>query len=124
MKTYLRLLIAAVIGTLFCTIALAQTAAATTAPAAAGALSADAIVQWLTPLLVPLIIALFKKVAPSIPSWALPVIAPVLGMLGNVITSYATGHSLNLVAAAALGLAGVGIREIKDQLVPAAAPAS
>lgn len=117
MKNYTRLILAAVIGMLFATIALAQ-AASPSDPTAT--LTASNVVTWLTPVLVPLVIAGVKKFSPSIPSWVLPVIAPVLGVLLAYINQLATAQSANFLLAAALGLAGVGVREVKDQLVPPA----
>lgn len=99
----------------------AQTAVA---PAATTGISPDGIVQWLTPILVPLLIAGFKKVSPSLPGWCLPILAPLLGMLLELVNSLATTHTSNFAVAAALGLAGVGLREVKDQLTPAKAPGS
>jgi hypothetical protein len=104
-----------------------ETAPATNVPAVAAPISvsspttfsADSIITWLTPLLVPLIIAVKKKFAPLIPSWALPILAPVLGMILDYVNTLATSHQSNLLLAALLGLAGVGVREVKDQLVPA-----
>lgn len=84
-----------------------------------GNAAADSILTWLTPLVVPLIIAAKKKFFPSIPSWLLPILAPLLGVLLDVINTYALGHQSNVLLAALLGLAGVGVREVKDQLVPA-----
>jgi hypothetical protein len=98
---------------------LAAFAADAVAPVAATGLAASDIVQWLTPVLVPLLIAGLKKVLPSIPGYLLPIIAPVLGVVLDLINSFATSHATNLWAAAALGLAGVGVREVKDQLSPA-----
>ncbi len=89
------------------------------APAAVNTTAVD-LVTWLTPLLVPLLIAGLKKVAPNVPSWALPLIAPCIGMLIDVVGRLSDSHQGNLFAAAALGLAGVGLREVKDQLIPAA----
>lgn len=88
--------------------------------ASTGNVTADNIVSWLTPILVPLVLAGLKKISPSIPSWVIPIAAPVLGVLIDLANSYATGHSSNLLVAAGLGLAGVGLREIKDQIKPAA----
>lgn len=85
-------------------------------------MDANSIVSIGTPILVPLIIALFKKVSPKIPTWALPALAPILGALVGVISNYALAANGNLVVAAALGLAGVGVREIIDQLKPEPKP--
>ena len=83
------------------------------------AFTPDSIVAWLTPIIVPLVIAGVKKISPNLPTWSLPAIAPVLGMLIDVIASFAGSHQLNLLAGAGLGLLGVAVREVKETLVPA-----
>lgn len=82
-------------------------------------ITADAIVQWLTPILVPLLLAGFKRVQPSIPSWVIPMLAPVLGVVIDLVNSLITSHASNLWVAAGLGLAGVGLREMKEAVKPA-----
>lgn len=82
-------------------------------------MTADQIIQFATPIIVPLILAGVKQVMPKLSSWTIPILAPLLGMLVDVANSLATAHATNLWAAAALGLAGVGLREIKDQIAPA-----
>ncbi len=79
-------------------------------------MDATTIVSLATPVIVPLIIAGVKKILPSIPTWLLPVITPFLGASVDVINHFATGASTNLVLSALLGLAGVGVREVVDQL--------
>lgn len=100
---------------------LAETAVTIPAAASTG-ISPDSIVQWLTPIIVPLVIAGLKKVLPAIPSALLPIIAPILGVVIDLVNNLATAHQTNFLVAAALGLAGVGLREVKDQIVPAAKP--
>lgn len=78
--------------------------------------AANSIVQFLTPVIVPLVIAGMKKLMPKLPGFLLPIIAPVIGVVIDLVNSFVTTHSTNLFAAAALGLAGVGLREVKDQL--------
>jgi hypothetical protein len=46
----------------------------------------------------------------------LPIIAPLLGVALEVINSLATTQAANFWAAAALGLAGIGVREVADQV--------
>ncbi len=70
----------------------------------------------LIPVVVPLLIAGIKKVLPKIPGWMLPVLAPLLGAAVDIASFYATGQSLGPVWGAALGSAGVGLREVVDQL--------
>lgn len=76
------------------------------------------IVSLLTPVVVPLVIAGFKLISAKIPTWVFPVLAPILGALVGVISNAALQANGNLYVAAALGLAGVGVREIIDQLKP------
>lgn len=82
-------------------------------------MDAQTIVTIVTPIIVPLIIAGVKYIIPKIPTWLLPILAPILGAVLTIITNYAAQSSGNLVIAAILGLAGVGVREIVDQLKPA-----
>lgn len=80
------------------------------------------IVNLLTPVIVPLVIAGFKMISSKIPTWILPILAPILGALVGVISNAALQANGNLMVAAALGLAGVGVREIIDQLKPEPKP--
>ena len=90
------------------------------APASVAGITSENIIAWLTPILVPLIIAGMKYLAPKIPGWLLPILAPVLGIAIDALGSLATGQAGNVWMAALLGLAGVGLREAKDQLGKAA----
>lgn len=81
--------------------------------------AADGLLQWLTPIIVPLVLAGFKKVTPSAPSWLIPLLAPVIGIAIDYVNHFATGHTTNVLLATVLGAAGVGLREVKDQLVSA-----
>jgi len=114
------ILVLTCLGALFFTSALCAADAATPSESSAKApagVTAENVVQWLTPLLVPLIITGIKKVAPSIPTWMIPALAPALGVLLDIINSYATHNSPNLLVASLLGLAGVGVREIKTNII-------
>lgn len=111
-KTYL---LSALAAFLFVTLLPVVSSAQETAPVAAVNSTADNIVQWLTPVLVPLLIAGVKKVIPMIPTLFLPLIAPVLGIAIDYAAHLASGHATNTIVAAALGLVGVGLREIVDQ---------
>ena len=65
------------------------------------------------PVLTPLVIAALKKVVIVIPKPILPLIAMVIGAVATVL---AQSPSLGSIATgAALGLAGVGVRELVDQ---------
>jgi len=98
----------------FAVIVPAHTSTTTTHPL----FTAAGLVTLLTPVIVPLVIAGVKKVLPQIPTWLLPVLAPILGVVADLINSWASGAQTNLALAAVLGLAGVGVREVKDQLLP------
>lgn len=78
--------------------------------------SASSVSLWvvLIPILVPIVIAILKTLAPKIPKSWLPIIAPILGALVEIFTSGTIG--IGTVWGAALGSAGVGIREIVDQM--------
>lgn len=65
---------------------------------------------------VPLLIAAFKKLLPKIPVYLLPIIAPILGALGDFALSALAGVPSGGLGGALAGLAGVGVREIVDQL--------
>lgn len=85
-------------------------------------MESTSIVNILTPIVVPLIIAGFKLISAKIPTWVFPVLAPILGLLMGAISNAALQANGNILVAAALGLAGVGVREIIDQLKPEAKP--
>ncbi len=76
----------------------------------------------------PMIIRLGKFLVPKIPSWVLPIAAPALVALADWISGLMGGPSVNPVLALLIGSAGVGLREIKDQVTkriasgPVAAP--
>jgi MFS superfamily sulfate permease-like transporter len=82
------------------------------------ALTPDSIVQWLTPILVPLILAGVKRVLPNLPSVVIPLCAPALGLVIELVNVLATKHEGNFLVAAALGLVGIGLREVKENLKP------
>ena len=70
---------------------------------------------WLV-ILVPVLLAILKNLVPKIPPSYLPIAAAVLGALLDSLTSYLTGNAVNPALGAILGSAGVGLREIVDQL--------
>tara|TARA_R110000868_G_scaffold329464_1_gene590306 strand:+ start:108 stop:458 length:351 start_codon:yes stop_codon:yes gene_type:complete len=74
------------------------------------------LILTLIPLLVPLAVACIKFLLPKVPKALLPILAPAIGAGIDAVASYATGHQSNLIAAALLGSAGVGLREIFDQV--------
>lgn len=70
----------------------------------------------LIPFATPLLIALLKGLAPHIPKLWLPIIAPILGALLDIIIHYAGGQNVGVLTGALLGSAGVGVREVLDQV--------
>lgn len=74
----------------------------------------DAILKLLSDprvlaLFAPVLVAMVKKATDKLPSWSLPVLSTVLGAIMSALSGG------DLVAGAAAGLAGVGIREVVDQ---------
>jgi hypothetical protein len=69
-------------------------------------------------------------VVPSIPAWLLPILAPLLGAGADIVLHYAGVVTLGATWGALLGSAGVGLREIQDQVkqrlgvTPSAPPTS
>lgn len=64
----------------------------------------------------PLVIQMVKLIVPTLPKWSLPIAAPLLGMLADYIGSLISGGTATPLVGAALGLAGVGVRELIDQV--------
>lgn len=78
---------------------------------------------YLTPVIVaavPLAVMLLKKVISPAP-WVLPILAGALGVAADALAAYALNVPVSPQVGAVLGLAGVGLREIVDQLKKAAA---
>lgn len=111
MKTILSLLLVLFIAT----VAFGQAGGTETAASTpAAALSAYALT--LIPLLSTLIVAIGKFFAPRIPTWALPIVCAGLGTLLDYVGSLITGNAVSPLVGAVLGAAGVGLREVVDQL--------
>ena len=73
--------------------------------------------QPLIVMVVPLLVSQMKKAVPAGHEWVIPtVLAPVAALGLNVIGHYAAGASVSATTAVALGIAGVGLREVVDQL--------
>lgn len=81
-------------------------------------MDAATITNLATPVLVPLLLAGIKALKPNIPTWLLPILAAILGGVGVTLAGMALHFQTNTVAAVLLGLAGVGVREVVDQLKP------
>jgi hypothetical protein len=93
--------------------------AATDALAGSTSASASGSTQWweaLIPVAVPVVIAGVKLALPKIPSVVLPVLAPVLGAALEIVLHYSGLVDGNGVLGAVLGAAGVGLREVVDQV--------
>lgn len=71
------------------------------------------LIQIVTPIMVPLILALVKMVLPKIPKRTLPIFAPFIGAIIDVLSTGTIGAGT--AWGAALGSAGVGVREVWDQ---------
>lgn len=70
----------------------------------------------LIPVIVPLLVSVGKWLVPKLPSWSLPIIAPALGAVIDLINAKSTGGTWSPLTSGALGMAGVGLREIVDQV--------
>jgi hypothetical protein len=103
---------------LFLFVALATSAFAAEA-VSSGHSTPNDIVQWLTPIIVPIVLAGVKKLFPLVPSGLIPYLAPVLGMLIGVLDTWILGNPLNLVTSAAAGALGVALREMKEAVAKA-----
>ncbi len=80
------------------------------------------IITYATPVIAPLIVTLVKKIKPNIPTFVLPIICTLGGALVTWLASIAMHNQNNIILGLALGLAGVGVREVVDQLKPEPAP--
>lgn len=72
----------------------------------------------LIPILVPLVLRGVKAAIPRMPTWVVPVLAPVIGAISAGLGSVTTGVSdpgTAMMVGSVLGLAGSGVREIGDQ---------
>lgn len=79
----------------------------------------NTIINLLTPIFGPIVVAGMKLLAPKLPSWTLPILCTLVGATGNIVAHYvATVPQDQTMIAVLLALAGVGVREIKDQLTP------
>lgn len=75
------------------------------------------LIAALTPLVTVLVVWGVRKVVPSIPRVALPVVALVLPLTVTWLTNYLSGHpTLDPITAALLGAAAVWLREVVNTL--------
>lgn len=65
----------------------------------------------------PLVIAAMKWIAPKVPSRIIPVLAPAIGAAVSILGHYTGIWTGDATAGALLGMAGVGLREMYDQLM-------
>ncbi len=75
------------------------------------------IVTVLIPVLVPMIVSQLKKL--PMPTWVIPIMSMILGAATEVTAQLAGGAPITAsmpVDGGVLGLAGVGIREVFDQI--------
>jgi len=66
---------------------------------------------------VPIIVAILKRVLPTITfGWTYPILSMLLAVGLDYLSRFATSTSVGPDVAAALGLAAIGLRELIDQL--------
>jgi hypothetical protein len=82
------------------------------------------LITILTPVVVPLLVAGVKQLSDRVPKLALPVLAIILGAVADTVNYYATGGGVGIGWGAILGAAGVGLREVVDQVKQTAPPKS
>jgi hypothetical protein len=66
--------------------------------------------------MIPVLVNYMKKLIPDKMSWTVPILAMILGPIADQVSLRATGVGVGPATAAALGLAGIGLREIINQL--------
>jgi hypothetical protein len=74
------------------------------------------LLKALIPVLTPLLIVGVRAFLPKVPSKYYPLLAALVGVALDLVAHFAVGTTLSPLAGFALGLAGVGLREVKDQL--------
>jgi hypothetical protein len=104
----------------FALILLAQTNAPPEVPGGSGTAfgTPQFWIDLATPFIGPILTAVVKLILPKIPRAYIPAIAVVLGVLTNALGTVVIGGDVVLWKAVALGLAGIGVRELKDRIVP------
>lgn len=85
-------------------------------PVVAAPDSRDAWLVVLIPAVVPLLVAAAKKLIVKLPTWVMPILAAALGEAINWVSGLLGGPSVGAVAGVLLGAAGVGVREVLDQV--------
>jgi hypothetical protein len=79
-------------------------------------LSNPELLKALIPVLAPLVIAGIRVGLPKVPAKWYPLLAALVGVGLDIVAHFAAGTTLSPLVGFALGLAGVGLREVKDQL--------
>jgi hypothetical protein len=87
-----------------------------TDPVAPSSQTAADVIAALTPIIVPILIWGVKLATDRIPKEALPILAAALGVLADYVNTLVTAGGHGIIVGALLGLAGVGVREVTDQL--------
>lgn len=72
-----------------------------------------ALISAVTPILVPVLIMMLKS---NVNKAFIPIVAILLGAVADIGNHVATGEGVGLVWGGVLGAAGVGLREVVDQL--------
>lgn len=75
------------------------------------------VITALIPIIVPMLVEQTKRL--NLPKWLLPIASVVLGGMTEVVNQAVGGSGMSVSSAesgAMLGLAGVGVREVYDQL--------
>ena len=85
-------------------------------PAAAAGFEWSKLFSMLIPLVVPLAIFGLKSIWDKIPKALLPILGPVLGAIADMLLQYSGASTFGPQWGAVLGAAGVGLREIYDQV--------
>jgi hypothetical protein len=123
MKTLKRIAVITLVAMAMVLWSISAYAQATNAPAGSGAPTAapvaDLSAVWTAAIavVVPLLVALLKKLVPKIPKPLLPIGATVLGVISDWLLAKAGALPHTSLALGALaGASGVGVREILDQL--------
>lgn len=122
MTTNVRWFLGLVLLTALSTLTLIAQTNTTALPGATDAVPAVELGKLLIAVIVPLIVAGARAVAPKIPKAMLPPLAIALGALADYVGSLLGAWQGNIVVGLALGAAGIGVREASVQLKSLAAP--
>jgi len=90
--------------------------------AAPSGLDLKSLWKLVIPIAVPILIAGAKYLIPMLPGWLIPIVAPLLGGIADALVAWLAAVPANPVLGLILGSAGVGVREVADQLKQKIAP--